>query len=148
HTCRSGTILIKNKNDPFGVPFDVSHSRYIEYEDSIEGLTTLSKNLARNFELLDQNPNYTDNHVLEFANFTKYKFLKFDDEEEIKKNKKDSFANVLVKLLGHPKLISVLTNKSLTEDQRNSQIIKELAKSPEDAIELIKYSIDSGDLKP
>lgn len=146
HTCRPGTILIKEKNSA-NIPFDISHLRYIEYEDSIAGLKKLSNDIKKYFELFDKKPNYLDSQILELANLIKYKFLKFDNEEEMIKNRNDTFVSLIVKLLQNPKFISLLNNKSLNQDEKNTRILKELSKSPETATEVIKFLMDSGNLK-
>ena len=78
HACRTGTILIKEKNDT-RPPFDISHSRYIEYENTATGLKELSVKLKKQFEWFENNKNSPDNQFIELARYTKNEFLNFHD---------------------------------------------------------------------
>lgn len=147
HTCRYGTILIKEKKN-IDVPFDISHLRHIGYENSPTGLKKLAADLKSAFDHYDKHPNSPDNLVLELANFKKYKFLKFDDEEEIEKNKQASMINALIKMIGNPNVMQILTNETIPEDQKGIIAIQEMAKSPEDAAAILGSLADSGAFKP
>lgn len=142
HTCRPGTILIK-ENGSANVPFDISHLRYINYENTSTGLKKLSKDLKNSFDDFDRRPNYPDNHVLELASRSKYKFLKFDNEEEEQK-RKNAMRKALLKIIETPKLLAVLLKKS---DPMQAQLLKELSKSPETAEVLLEYFVESGSVK-
>ena len=50
HAIRPGTILIKDKNITNKV-FDISHLRYIEYENSPTGLKNLAEQFIKTFNL-------------------------------------------------------------------------------------------------
>jgi hypothetical protein len=145
HTCRLGTILIKEKKNT-DVPFDISLSRYIDYEDSTAGLKKLSEELKNTFDYFDEHPNVPDNQVLEIASFKKYKFLDFDDKEEKEKDKQLSMINAFIRLGANPKLIEISNDTSIPEKQRGIMAMQELAKSPEDATMILKALIDSGSI--
>jgi len=145
HSCRPGTILIK-ENGSANVPFDISHLRYINYENTSTGLKKLSKDLKNSFDNFDKRPNYPDNHVLELASRSKYKFLKFDNEEEEKEQKrKNAMKKALLKIIETPKLLAVLLKNS--SDPMQAQLLKELSKSPETAEVLLEYLVESESVK-
>jgi len=141
HACRSKTILIKEKID-FNIPFEISNLRYIEYENSVTGLKKLSFDLKNYFEYFDKNPNSLDNHFLETAKASEYKFLKFDNEEEQKR--KNAEMKLFLKMVENPKVLNSLLKDT---DPKTAQLFKELAKSPETAEALIEFLINSGSIK-
>jgi len=49
HACHVGTVIIRDKNGP-STPFDISHLRHIEYEETPTGLKELGKELREYFE--------------------------------------------------------------------------------------------------
>jgi S-layer protein (TIGR01567 family) len=67
HACKIGTILIKEKSD-VPLPFDIAHSRYIEYDNTGTGLKKLSQRLKKQFEWFENNKNIPDNQFIELAN--------------------------------------------------------------------------------
>lgn len=141
HACRSKTILIKEKTN-LNIPFDISTLRYIEYENSATGLKKLSSDLKSYFEYFDKNPNSLDNHFLEIAKASEYKFLKFDNEEEQKR--KNAEMKLFLKIVENPKVLNSLLKNT---DPKTTQLLKELTKSPETAEALIEYLISSGSIK-
>ena len=42
HSCRTGTIIIRDRNGP-SIPFDIAHLRHIEYENNPSGLKILAE---------------------------------------------------------------------------------------------------------
>ena len=66
HACKPGTIIIRDKSGP-RVPFDISHLRYIEYENSTAGLRNLAEELKKYFSHFDREPDRPDSHFLEIA---------------------------------------------------------------------------------
>lgn len=52
HACRTGTVIIKDKEGP-RVPFDIAHLRYIEYENTTSGLKQLASQLEAYFDHFD-----------------------------------------------------------------------------------------------
>ena len=90
HAISNKTILIKEKGVNIKV-FDISYLRYIEYENNATGLKKLTENLKTTFEWLDKYPEKADNHFLELAELTKFKYPKFVDYFEIEKKKKKVF---------------------------------------------------------
>jgi hypothetical protein len=143
HTCRTGTILIKEKKNS-DVPFDVFHLRHIDYEDTGTGLKKLSEDLNNVFSYIDEYPDFLDNQVLEVASFKQYKFLKFDNEEEVEKNKQISMINAIIRMMAHPDIMHILTDKSIPDDQKGVMAIQELIKYPEDATVILGSLADAG----
>lgn len=143
HTCRCGTILIREKKN-VDIPFDISHSRHIDYEDTTAGLKKLSEKLKIAFDYYDKQPNFPDNQVLELASFKRYKFLKFDDEEEIARSKQIALVNAMTKLFTNPKLIEIYVDKTIPEDQKIILAVQEMSKSPNDAGAIIGSLAASG----
>lgn len=142
HTCRCGTILIREKKN-VDVPFDISHSRYIVYEDSTAGLKKLSEELKNAFDFCDSHPSFPDNQVLELASFKKYKFLKFDNEEEIEMNKQCAMIDAIIKMSANPRFLELATDKTIPEDQKNIMLLQELSKT-QDMGAVIKSLAASG----
>lgn len=83
HCSQSGTILIKDKNVETYAPFDISHERYIEYENTTEGLADLIKQLKEKFSWFENNKNQPDNHVLLHAKNSKFNFPQYGTETEL-----------------------------------------------------------------
>lgn len=74
HACRTGTILIKENNGQ-PPPFDISHARHIEYDNTVKGLKKLSIKLKNQFEWFENNKKSPDNQFIELATYTKSKLL-------------------------------------------------------------------------
>lgn len=83
HACKTGTILIKEKCDVH-LPFDISHSRHIEYENTATGLKKLSLRLKKQFEWFENNKDAPDNQFIELANYIKPKSLNSDNSDSQK----------------------------------------------------------------
>ncbi len=69
HAIRTGTILIRDKNGPT-TPFDLSHQRYIEYENTATGLKILSKRVRGFLDWFDKYPEEVDNSALKCIKFS------------------------------------------------------------------------------
>ena len=78
HACRTGTILIKENNGQIP-PFDISHARHIEYDNTVTGLKKLSIKLESQFEWFENNKKSPDNQFIELAMYTKNDVLKYYD---------------------------------------------------------------------
>jgi hypothetical protein len=141
HACRSKTILIKEKIAT-EVPFDISHLRHIEYENSVTGLKKLSVALKTYFDFFDANLNALDNHFLETAKATGYKFLKFDNEED--NTKRNVIIKIFQSMIENPALRNSLFKNV---DPNTAAVLKALSKSPETSELFLGQMIDNGTLK-
>ena len=78
HACRAGTILIRDREGPT-VPFDLSHQRHIEYENSASGLKDLADRFRAYLDFLKRSPGSPDNHFLELAKLMRYAFPRYEE---------------------------------------------------------------------
>ncbi|NTW33488.1 MAG: hypothetical protein HGB12_12845 [Bacteroidetes bacterium] len=142
HACKPGTIIIKDKNGP-KVPFDIAHLRNIEYENTPTGLKELSENLKRYIEHFANNPSHPDNHLLELAKLTGYRFQEYGKEEyDPEEDKISAFLSVMK----HPELMEILMKKGSGEDIDNSVMLQSLMKYPDVAGTLFKTMVRSGEI--
>ncbi|WP_440955363.1 hypothetical protein ACSAZK_17885 [Methanosarcina sp. Mfa9] len=89
HAIKPGTTLIKEKNG-IPAPFDISHTRYIEYENTPTGLKKLSDKLRKQFIWFDSNPNIPDNQFIELTAPEMFEhFQSTNLGSEIQKNPED-----------------------------------------------------------
>ncbi len=139
HACRPRTILIIENNS--AVPFDFHDLRHIEYENTPSGIKKLAKELTKTFDSIDSDPNKHDNHLLETAKTQKYKFIKFDNDQEEEEKKKIAKRNFFLTILKNPKLLTLMLKGA---DPKSIQLLKELSKYPETASEVLDYLIDAG----
>jgi len=140
HACKPGTVIIKEKNAPT-VPFDISHLRYIEYESTPSGLKTLADSISKYFDVFDKNPDYPDNHLLEIAKLTKYKFPNYNED------KIEPETKIVMEILKSPEIIKLLTNAQNGEDITPEAMISALMSNPSAAQSLIDSAIKAGFLK-
>lgn len=125
HACRSGTIIIKEKNSS-PPPFDISHLRHIQYENSTSGLQSLSAELKKVFHLFSTQPNKPDNHFLELASLTGYEYPDFSKDKQ--SNIKERKVQTMLAVAQHPKLLDMMLQDQ-PDDQK--EIIKSLLANPE-----------------
>ncbi len=140
HACKPGTVIIKEKNAPT-VPFDISHLRYIEYESTPSGLKNLADSISKYFDVFDKNPDYPDNHLLEIAKLTKYKFPNYNED------KIEPETKIVMEILKSPEIIKLLTNAQNGEDITPEAMISALMSNPSAAQSLIDSAIKAGFLK-
>ncbi len=140
HACKPGTIIIRSKDGP-KVPFDISHLRHIEYEDTSTGLKELSEKISRYFDNFDSDPNRPDNHMLELAKLTKYKFQDYSDKEEVAPETK-LFMNVLK----NPELLGMISRQQSGEKIESSELLAIIAKNHDIAEPMISSLVKSGQL--
>lgn len=76
HSCRVGTIIIKDRAAP-NTPFDISQLRHIEYDNTATGLKALAETLKTYFDHFERVPSRPDNQFLEIAKLTGYKYPDF-----------------------------------------------------------------------
>ncbi len=126
HACKAGTIIIKEKNS-VQVPFDISHLRHIQYENTTAGLQTLSGELRKVFQLFSLQPNKPDNHFLELASLTGYEYPNYSKSKP--KIQKDGMVQAMSIIAKHPKLLDMML-----QDQ------------PEEQREMMKFVVQQPDL--
>lgn len=146
HAIRNGTILIKDK-DINNKVFDISHLRYIEYENSPTGLKTLSEHLAKTFTFIENNPNKIDNQFLELAALTKYNYPKFIDQDEELRKKNMAMVSIIKPFIEKPNLFRLLLDSSINEDEKNKKILEEISNDPGMLGDLLMNLASSGFLK-
>lgn len=103
HACKSGTIIIREQSTNV-VPINIAHLQYIEYINTSSGLAELSKKVKRSFESFDEAPNLPDNHFLIIAKSCKYKYPKFDLENDLPFE-----TEILMAFIQSPELFNIFT---------------------------------------
>ena len=137
HASRNGTIIIRDKAGP-RVPFDISHLRYIEYENTTIGLKELASQLSFYFEHFEKNPDKPDNHFQEFAKLIGYTFPNYGKKEE------PTFeVQFVTNLLESPEVLSMLLNG---EELDQNTIARIILQNPKLAQPLIQAMAKSGQL--
>lgn len=99
HCSRAGTILIKDRNVGANAPFDISHERYIEYDNSPKGLADLTKQLKEKFKWFEENPFQPDNHVLIHAKNSKFNFPQYGVENELMKKQEEGLNLIISSII-------------------------------------------------
>jgi len=143
HAIRAGTILLKDKNIKSSI-FDISHLRYIEYENSPTGIKELAKNISRSFSWIEANPTRVDNQFLELASFTKFRYPQFIDFEEENRKKNQALLALLAPFAKKPELMKILMNQEMKQDEKNAKFFEEISKSPEIMSELFIGLVNNG----
>jgi hypothetical protein len=136
HAIRCGTILIKDKNIK-NMVFDISHLRYIEYENSASGLRNLSEELENCFEWIERNPQKPDNQFIELAGFLKYQYPRFIDIEEENRKKQKAMVSLMAPFLKNPEIFKALIDPTIDQDAKNTKLIDIMTKDPNTLIELV-----------
>ncbi|MEX6060538.1 hypothetical protein [Providencia hangzhouensis] len=122
HACKTGTIIIKEKGA--STPFDISHLRHIEYENSTQGLKALSSELKKYFSHFEQKPDMPDNHFLELAKLTNYKYPRYEKETETQ-------SDMLMKLVLDPDMLEIFAKKQNGEEIDAVEVLQLLSRKPE-----------------
>jgi hypothetical protein len=143
HAIRAGTILIKDKAIKSNV-FDISHLRYIEYDNTPSGLKELSQNLSRSFLWIDANPTRVDNQFLELANFTGFRFPQFIDFEEEQRKKNQALISVIMPLAKNPDIMKMIIDPQLTQEEKNAKFFEALSNDPKILGDLLVNMVSSG----
>ena len=143
HACRVGTVIIREKNGS-GIPFDILHLRYIEYENTTFGLRTLAESLREHFEFLSKNPDHPDNQFQELAQLTGYIFPQYGKEEVTEEAAK---TELFTAALQSPEILSLIMRKSqgeiVNDAEIGSEMIKLMATKPELATVFAKIFLKS-----
>jgi hypothetical protein len=143
HAISGRTILIKDKAHSYNV-FDISHLRYIEYENTTGGLKQLAESLKSTFSWYDNNPNRTDNQFFELAALVKYQYPRFIDVEAEEKKKMKSLLAVMGPILKNPKLLALTLDTTMNQEDKSKRIVEEMQSDPEIAGQIFTNMISSG----
>lgn len=140
HACRTGTIIIRDKEGP-SVPFDIAHLRYIEYENTTAGLKALSAQLSNYFDHFDRDPSRPDNHFQELAKLTNYAFPDYQRKDEAFTEEQ-----AIMGVLTSPDLLNLILRQQAGEVVDQSEIIRLVMANPKVAQPLIQTMMKSGQL--
>lgn len=143
HAISNKTILIKEKGIENKV-FDISYLRYIEYENNATGLKNLQQNLIKYFEFIDRNPEKADNHFLELAILTKFKYPIFVDNDEIERKKKENMNTIMSFMLSEPELFKTLANPKTTKEERDLAVRNVFSNKPDAMAKLLPIFLEGG----
>ena len=140
HACKPGTFIIRDKTAP-SAPFDVSHLRRIEYENSPSGLKKLSEKFAYWFMHFDKNPNRPDNQFLELAELLHYKFqdysVKGTDSPEVQ---------AFMAIFESPEMMELLARQQHGEPVNQAELMKAMASNPKFTKNFLSSMAQSGEL--
>ena len=139
HACKPGTIIIKDKNGPT-VPFDIAHLRYIEYENTPTGLKTLTEKLKSYFSIHGKNLERPDNHFLELAKLTQYKYPKYSMESE-----KPKEIEAIMAFMQSPELMQLVMRQKAGEAVDQQEMMMTLANNPKAAELFLTMMVESGE---
>ncbi|SDF29894.1 S-layer family duplication domain-containing protein [Methanolobus vulcani] len=128
HACKIGTILIKEKSD-VPLPFDIAHSRYIEYDNTGTGLKKLSLRLKKQFEWFENNKNIPDNQFIELANHITKNLLDSKAEPSPKITMEDTNHNNISNFKDFHKNVSRQKTLSLLKKDKTSSSLAERVRS-------------------
>lgn len=140
HACRTGTILIRDKTGP-ALPFDLSHQRYIEYENTPSGLKELSETFKQCFDFFSRNHSQPDNHFLELAKLTCYAYPRYEEPAQEKPE-----VTVIKAIMQSPELIDLFTRERPGGEVDQKEIIAALGRNPEVAGVFAQALAASGNL--
>lgn len=119
HCSRTGTILIKDKNIGANAPFDISHERYIEYDNSPKGLADLTRQLKEKFKWFEDNPFQPDNHVLIHAKNSKFNFPQYGAENEVMKKQEEGLNLIISSIIESEPVFNSLMDALATKAGKN-----------------------------
>ncbi|MCB2154568.1 hypothetical protein KQI84_06750 [bacterium] len=142
HACRIGTIIVREKSAP-QIPFDLAHTRYIQYENTSTGLKQLAEELAQYMDHLERNPDQPDNQLLDQAKFTQYKFpdLGIHDEQETPPE-----VVILEKLFQSPDFLELFLKQASGEDVSQQDLMKAMIEDPDTSSIIIRTLAKTGQL--
>lgn len=152
HCSKIGTILIKDKNVSTYAPFDISHERYIEYENTTEGLNDLIKQLKEKFNWFENYKSQPDNHVLFHAKNSKFNFPQYGTESEIIKKQEEGLNQFISSIVDSEaffdSLIDFLTSNPYFKDNGLSVLFNALKKDKPALKNAIAGFIKMGNITP
>ena len=140
HACRPGTIIIRDRSGP-RVPFDIAHLRYVEYENTTPGLKNLAMELGKYFDHFDRDPSRPDNHLLELAKLTSYRFPNYSKEEEIAPE-----VQAMMGLLESPALVEMFVKQQRGEQIDQGELFRLVLSNPNAVQPFLKAMVQTGEL--
>lgn len=143
HAIKPGTILIREKID-LKAPFDISHLRYIEYTQEIDGMDNLATQLKKQFDFYDKNPLKPDNQFLELCLLTKYVPSIYASSEP---NREELTSSMLSTIFGDSELRKTLLDSSLSKEQQQEIFLERLGGNEEMLTRIISLGLKSGLIK-
>lgn len=146
HCSRAGTILLKDKGIAYHAPFDISHERYIEYENSPKGLADLTAQLKEKFDWFDQNLNQPDNHVLVHAKNSKFNFPQYGSETEKMKKQEEGLNQIINSIIDSEPVFNSIMDALESKSGINDPSIKAIFKAAKDDKNVV-YNLISGLIK-
>lgn len=148
HACRSGTIILRDNSAAVYAPFDVSHQRYISYDNTPSGLKSLAGQLSERLTWYATAPT-TDNHLLEHAKNSKFNFPQFGEETTLRRE--EGIKDLIEAIIESDELIDALLS-SLGDRTDIPPVllpmIAGLRKNPAAAGKIISAFIKMGVLDP
>lgn len=141
HACRVGTIIIREKNAP-RIPFDISHLRYIDYENTPSGLKQLSVDFKKYLGYFEQNPNWTDSQFQDLAKLMKYRFPDYSDPEDAIPPE----AMAMMALMQAPEVLELFVRKGQGEEIDQMELLRVVAKNPQLAGAMVMALSKAGQL--
>ncbi|MDI9335152.1 MAG: hypothetical protein QM533_12335 [Cytophagales bacterium] len=140
HACRTGTIIIKDKDGP-RVPFDIAHLRYVPYQNTTAGLKELSAKLAGCFDHFDREPTRPDNHFQELAKLTGYAFPDYKKAEETSPE-----MQAIMGIMENPELVNLIMRLQSGESIDQGELIRLVFSNPKAMQPLVQAIVKSGEI--
>jgi hypothetical protein len=141
HSCRVGTIIIRDKNGP-RAPFDIAHLRHIEYENTPSGLKSLSDDLKRVLSHFESNPNTPDCQFQELAKLTQYAYPDYIDRS----SEVEPEAVAFMAMLQSPEILDMLVRSVGGEQLDQGELIAAMVKDPVVTGSMVQALVKSGQL--
>lgn len=139
HACRTGTVIIKDRNAP-SVPFDIAHLRHIEYENSVSGLKKLADAFSSVFGQFALHPDRPDNHFLELAKIVSFRFPAYGTDDE------DGEVAALTALISSPEILDMVLRQTAGEEVSQEEMIRAVASDPNVSRLMVKNLVKSGQI--
>jgi len=136
HASKPGTLLIRDAASPNKAPFDVSHQRYLEYQQTPAGVKVLANGFRERFRWYDSHAGEPDNQLLSLAKLTGYNFPQFGNEAQ--EEAVDKFSELFTIMLSNPQLMTLLSDDSIPKEDKQRRILQVLADDPKQAKKMLK----------
>lgn len=142
HACRSGTIIIRDAEAP-KPPFDISHLRHFEYQNTPTGLKGLAENFRQYFRQFSSQPDRPDSHFLEIAKLTQFNFPDYASKPEEAASPE---IDLLMALMSSPELMTLLVDAPNGQPADPKRILTAFASNPDAAKQVFNALIRGGHL--
>jgi hypothetical protein len=140
HACKPGTVIIRDQAGP-RVPFDISHLRHFEYDNTPTGLKSLSAQLKNYFGAVVLSGSRPDSQFLELAKLTKYAYPDYTE-----KSTEDQALDAMLGLIANEDILNLLVRGAQGEKIDQKELLLALAKNPEATRGLLRTMFATGDL--